>query len=544
MKNSRFNSLSESEEPQYCLENTRAQILHNIDDWVNDPEGPYIFWMSGLAGTGKSTIARTMARKYDDQNRLGASYFFCDLHHDNTKGISFVTTIARQLAEVDASLRDDINKSISQRPDIASHSLEDQWRLLILGPLARVKLGPGQLPYLLVVDAVEKCHTTAIFATIMHLLAQTRALVPRALRIFVTSRPDARIEAVFDEIPKNKRRCLKLHSINDKVVDHDINTFLAYRFKRIAKSQFQEQDWPGFDAINMLTQQAGGLFIWAAAACKFVEWDSRFSRQRLVQLLNGSVSIDDPGSQLDKIYLTVLRSTVSDRHTAEEKAVIYNILRLVLGTMAVLVSPLSITDLGALLQSVSKSSHAKFPGVEDLSTLDIYLNLKCLGAIVDVPEDHRQVTRLHHPTFREFLFNEARCTDQAFHVDRKEAHLTLAKCCVSIMSQSWECYSRGRGIFGLANSGTTVTDARWSQLEQKLSPSLRYACLYWVHHLQQSGVRIQKNDTFDCFLRAYILNWLESLTWMKKFSDAVRAIASLECMTFVSGPSISYAQMS
>ncbi|RAH40249.1 uncharacterized protein BO95DRAFT_21408 [Aspergillus brunneoviolaceus CBS 621.78] len=153
VKDARFNSIADSEESPYCLENTRVQILEGIDHWANDREGPCIFWMSGLAGTGKSTIARMVARKYDDENRLGASFFFSVLHRDTKRTTSFVTTIARQLADADPSLRHEIKNSVRQRKDIANYSLEDQWRRLVLESLSKIKPEPGRLPYILVIDA-------------------------------------------------------------------------------------------------------------------------------------------------------------------------------------------------------------------------------------------------------------------------------------------------------------------------------------------------------------------------------------------------------
>lgn len=298
------------------------------------------------------------------------------------------------------------------------------------------------------------------------------------------------------------------------------------------KNHHQGEDWPGSDTTELLTQKSGGLFIWAATACNFVGSDSRFSRQRLSHLLNDSISIDDPKSELDKIYLTVLWSTVSERHTTEKKVFIYSIVRLILGTMAVLVSPLPVVGLGALYQSEPRSSGVKRPEYKTISNLDIHLNLRHLSAIVDLPEDDHLPLRLHHPTLREFILDEVRCTEQAFHVDTRQTHLTLAGCCVNIISQSWACSPPGQGIFGLDNPAVAVTDVSRSQLEQWLPAGVRYACLYWVHHLQQSGAKIHKNDSIDLFLRKNLLHWLEALIWMR-LSDGVRAIASLESMTIV-----------
>src|SRR6266536_4498646 len=66
-----FNSYQNRHEPTY-LDNTRVDILQKISDWADEQDERYIFWLNGLAGTGKSIIARTIARKYYKRKRLGA----------------------------------------------------------------------------------------------------------------------------------------------------------------------------------------------------------------------------------------------------------------------------------------------------------------------------------------------------------------------------------------------------------------------------------------------------------------------------------------
>lgn len=55
-----FNS-GELEHERRCLRGTRTKILEFIDQWTADPQGKRIFWLRGMAGTGKSAIARTLA---------------------------------------------------------------------------------------------------------------------------------------------------------------------------------------------------------------------------------------------------------------------------------------------------------------------------------------------------------------------------------------------------------------------------------------------------------------------------------------------------
>ena len=57
---------------------------------------------------------------------------------------------------------------------------------------------------------------------------------------------------------------------------------------------------------------AAGLFIWAEAACKFVEEDMFLAEERLTSLMDCSGNIvPEPQRQLDQIYNTVLRAYLS-----------------------------------------------------------------------------------------------------------------------------------------------------------------------------------------------------------------------------------------
>jgi len=109
-----------------CLFNTRVDILHEIQTWAEGQGDRCIFWLSSLAGTGKSTIARTIARKYFEENALGGSFFFSKGGGDISHAGKFFTSIARQLANAIPLLNQHICNAITDNSDIASQSLRDQ----------------------------------------------------------------------------------------------------------------------------------------------------------------------------------------------------------------------------------------------------------------------------------------------------------------------------------------------------------------------------------------------------------------------------------
>jgi len=65
------------------------------------------------------------------------------------------TSLAVQLALNMPSLQTCIRDAVRERSDIASLSLLDQWRQLVLGPLSR--LGQSHQSYVLVIDALDEC---------------------------------------------------------------------------------------------------------------------------------------------------------------------------------------------------------------------------------------------------------------------------------------------------------------------------------------------------------------------------------------------------
>jgi hypothetical protein len=119
-----FNSYDKCHD-SLCLQNTRVDVLKEIMAWADADDERCIFWLNGMAGTGKSTIARTIARTFHDQKRLGASFFFSRGGGDVSHSGKFVASIAVQLAEKSVFKRT-ICEAITEQSNIASQSLRDQ----------------------------------------------------------------------------------------------------------------------------------------------------------------------------------------------------------------------------------------------------------------------------------------------------------------------------------------------------------------------------------------------------------------------------------
>ena len=69
-----------------CMTGTRREILSDLENWLNDDQDKRVFWLNGLAGTGKSAIAQTFAETSFVSGKLGAS-FFCSRDFENRSSL-------------------------------------------------------------------------------------------------------------------------------------------------------------------------------------------------------------------------------------------------------------------------------------------------------------------------------------------------------------------------------------------------------------------------------------------------------------------------
>jgi hypothetical protein len=172
-----------------CLENTRVDLQRQIAEWAEDPNGKCIFWLKGMAGTGKSTISRTVAHSFKDKGQLGASFFFKRGEGDRGNASRFFTTIADDLAIKVPGLAPSIAKAISADPRIPEKTLNEQFEKLIRQPLFTMTHAPRQASTLIIViDALDECEEEKDIREILRLLAKAKDMKPVCMRIFVTSR--------------------------------------------------------------------------------------------------------------------------------------------------------------------------------------------------------------------------------------------------------------------------------------------------------------------------------------------------------------------
>ncbi|KAK0714729.1 WD40-repeat-containing domain protein [Lasiosphaeris hirsuta] len=503
--NAAFDSHAEEHNAR-CHPDTRTKLLQQIREWADDPQAENIFWLNGMAGTGKSTISRTAATSFAEDGQLGASFFFKRGEGDRGKAGRVFSTIARQLVHKIPALVPSVREAIDADPDVHKKALRHQFEKLILQPLGSIHLATA---IVIVIDALDECDGDEDVKTIIALLAQAKVVRSVRLRIFITSRPELPIRLGFKDV-QGKYQGLALHRIPEQVVEQDISTFLAYELARI-KKEYNGQvplGWPGEDDIRTLAQMAVPLFIFAATVCRFVEDKGRSNpAKRLKKVLEyRTATRNSTLDKLDATYLPVLDQLTSGR-TDQDKAEVLAEFRNVVGPIVLLAQPLSAPSLAQLL---------------DVELEDIHALLNSLHSVLDTPSEENAPVRLFHLSFRDFLVDPTKRITNEFWINEAKYHKTLAERCIQLIGQCLK-----QDICDLKVPGKLRSEVNQQTINANLSPVVQYACQYWVHHLKESKYMIEDDDFVHTFLTSYLLHWLEALSLLGRLSDGVLFIRTL-----------------
>lgn len=142
-----------------CTPNTRVDVLRQIQDWVHDSAGPHIYWLNGMAGTGKTTIAYSICEYLNQSSKLAAS-FFCVRQLPACRDVGrILPSITYQLSLFSHPFRCMISTTLQEYPDIHDEPLTEQLDKLIATPLREIASTlPSDL--VVVIDALDECTST------------------------------------------------------------------------------------------------------------------------------------------------------------------------------------------------------------------------------------------------------------------------------------------------------------------------------------------------------------------------------------------------
>ena len=488
-----------------CLKGTRETVLDEIESWANDFDKSPVFWLNGLAGTGKSTIAQTIAERVFAQDCLGAS-FFCSRDFEDRSDLKFIfPTLAFQLAHKYPGFRSHFVSLLKSNPDVVHESLYGQMQQLIAEPLQETGIST-----VIVIDALDECKDDEPSSVILSVLGRFVKQIP-GVKFFITGRPELRIETGF-RLPLlvHSTDVFVLHNVLPSLINRDIRVFLKYELSELSWRR-RLGGWPSDEHIDVLCRRAAELFVYAVATVKFLDSKTHLPRDRLDVILKLPDSTApegktwfNPKTTLDSLYMSILRAAFDKEDPDVDSKV-----RTIIGTIALLVNPLPPLAIAELM---------------GLESEEVILFLTLAQSLLAMGEDYNQPVKPFHKSFPDFITDSSRCDDPRFYVSPRPLHLELATNCLRVMNRGLKRNLLSLPEYAL-NSEVENLQAR---IDNRVSLALQYACRSWHNHLTETG-----EDVTDVvanllvFIDANFLAWLEVLSVLGDVGGAVVALENL-----------------
>jgi hypothetical protein len=454
-----------------CLPGTRVNLLNNLVAWAKDVSSPPVLWLSGLAGTGKSTVARSFCEKLH-QDTLVASFFISRNSADRRVAKRIMNSLVYQLGSQDQQILSAFVAAFRSDRDIATRSLKQTIERLVWKALEVTRQAA---PLILAIDALDECDAEngQEGGDLLPLLAFAVCRRLGSVKLFVTSREEHSISRMFEEMETQHRQhgvYIQLHMIEQDIVRSDIRKFFELHFEEIV-CRFKhiiKLPWPPEEVLVELLKRAGVLFVYAVTVMRFLEDTNYNPERRLQELLTepGSLSSQSkPYNEVDKLYLDMMQRAGRDDDGKDDEGLCSRIQK-ISGVIVLLQDQLDPDALSCLLER---------------DRVEVGIDLQKLSAVL-ISEKATDPIKIFHPSFSDFV--RIRCMDPHFRVDERVHHELLAVQCLKTMNRCLKQNICSLNDISLLNSEVSDLTAR---LDRHAPMELRYACRHWMAHLGRTS---------------------------------------------------------
>ena len=390
-----------------CLPGTRAEVIDEIVQWINSPDEDTacrMFFLAGVAGSGKSAITHTIAQLFDRQKRLGSSYCFDRADQVNRRPSNLFSTIALNIADLDHQWKLSLNNVIRENRSLrTTFSSTEQFQYFILEP-AKALTTVG--PIVIIIDALDESTKEPSRKALLDILSEGISLVPSNFRVLITARPEPDIVNAL-----NGHRhifCKYMDTIGQCSTETDISLFIKAQLSVVGSL---ELEWPNELWCRMLTQSSDGLFRWASTACRAIKDGTRglHPTERLSRFMSSA-------RRLDGLYSEVLHQVFD----AEDDTVMSRF-KFVMGKILVTKEPLSI------------SAHSELRDDDGAAGL-VKLILPLLGSLFSGVNQLHVPVRALHASFFDFLTDQNH--SKSYYVDPSQHNHTLTLSSLRVMKSA------------------------------------------------------------------------------------------------------------
>jgi len=464
----------------------------NIQGSNKDVDQSTPYWVYGLPGIGKTSLAHSICEKLDERKQF-AGVFFC--RRDDTKSSeprNILPTLIYHLAITSRPFRSIVIERLQENKHIAPQSMQNTLFLDLIRSIPRHS-NPDTL--VVVIDALDECGNAQSRADILKVLIDAAALASW-LKIIITSRPEV-------DIIRSLGTVAKYDLGTDQGTTADLRTLAERELHLVASTWNLPKPWPAESLLNRIISRANGLFIFIKTLVLALE-KCKDPEEYMNAALQGSASA---GSE----SLYSLYSNIVKAHS--EIAGFWR--------MIVVITT-------AQYRPLRKETIAELAGVKPnfVETL-----VDKLSSLLYRDEGVNEAIRVRHLSISEY-FASNRCD---YQIDLRAAHLNQGIACLQTMEKQLRF-----SICKLEDSRFANTDIKDLPLriEQNISDALQYSSLYWSTHLRSTPDEIQHGvilRSLKEFLEGlYPLFWIEVLSVMGMVSVGAPSLRRVKSLVKVS----------
>jgi hypothetical protein len=473
--------------------------MSELMEWCQNPKRSHVFWLSGMAGTGKSAIARTLCDMLNSAHLLGGSFFCSRRGSTGQRDIKrIIPTLARQLARLDPEYRRKVVECLRKDSDISGATIDKQLEELLAKPCSDT-LRSLPTPLILVIDALDEGAEAEETARLLEKILEKAKDMP--FRFFLTSRPESHIRERFLQESSSTRTILRLHEIEESMVKADIELYVTDRLRKIKfLNKALPEEWPTVEQIQKLTDRADKLFIYAFTACNYIKRDPVTRLNVIIQMV-----VDDERplmQRLDAMYTLILDEAKDPERAGP--AIVSDIQKCLTALICVQES-LSVTALATLMETDPQRVRTV---MDDLHSL----------ILVPEIDDNGLVTTLH-ASLGDYLNDETRSRHHA--ITKDAANWILLRRCLQILSQDL-CFNV---------SGATTSYLTNDQQRLKLPYMLVYSAANWAWHMAEITPSEELLTTIIAWVKSTLipkfLFWLEVMSVGRKIDIASNMLLTL-----------------
>jgi hypothetical protein len=483
------------------MDKTRKAILDRVIAWAlpprqmdiipRDTSTTRMFWLYGIPGIGKTSVASSLCSRLHDEKKLGGS-FFCRRDDPNLGNPKYILpTFIFELARMWPPYRKLVIKKLREDPQLNMESASDTLFLQLLNDLQK----PPIDPLVLVIDALDECGDARARPKLLRILFDASSQ-HSWLKIIVTSRPERDIETFFQKI--HNSGCNQSQDLaSDEEVQEDIYLFAKSRFSEIATECYLGENWPDHNLLGKIVTCASGLFIYVETVWRLVK-DDLNPEKLLIEAIDDTSG--DAMDDLYKLYSTAIESRIGKDKEAFRRAI---------GVVIAVASYRPLCD----------ETIAKLAGVEP-RTVRMWVDR--LNSLLYRDDNGKGVIRVRHLSMIDFL-KSPRCPED-FRVDIEQVNLDVGIVCLSTMTDELKF-----NICKLESSLISNDDVKdlECRIQENISDVLQYSCVHWSSHVcavPNSTDSPVAEPLGEFFKNERPLYWMEVLSILGKVGFGVRGL--------------------